>query len=86
LAFVAGYIVGGRGGDQGFDEVTAALQSVRDSDEFADLLKALRSHASHLFHELGRRLEVETDQPVTIDTFLKRASNYVRNDATGTAF
>ncbi len=81
LAFVAGYIVGGHGGEQGFDEVTAALKSVRDSDEFTDLLKALRSHASHLFLELGRRLETEAAQPVTIDTFLKRAK-----EATRTAF
>ncbi|HEY3841967.1 MAG TPA: hypothetical protein VGL48_01840 [Acidimicrobiales bacterium] len=81
LAFVAGYIVGGRGGEQGFDEVAAALKSVRESEEFTDLLNALRSHASHLFGELGRRLQTETAPPVTIDSFLKRAK-----DATRSAF
>lgn len=57
LAFALGYLIGARGGDKGFDDVVDALKAIRESDEMADLLVALRSHASYTLRELAGRLE-----------------------------
>ena len=86
MAFVAGYYVGGRGGNEGFDEVVGALKALGESQEVEDLLKALRSHASHVLQELGKRLEPEYDGPVSMATILDRARSFVQKDATETAF
>jgi hypothetical protein len=86
MAFVVGYVVGGRGGGEGFDEVVASLQAVRDSQEVEDLLVALRSHAGHVLKELGSRLEGGASAPVSISSILERAKSFVQNDAKETAF
>jgi hypothetical protein len=86
MAFVAGYFVGGRGGNEGFDEVVSALKALSESQEVEDLLKALRSHTSHVLQELGKRLEPEYEGPMSMDTILDRARGFVQRDATGTAF
>ena len=78
LAFVAGFIVGGRGGNEGFDDVSNAVKAVAESQEVRDLLAALRSHASHLLQELGQRLEPESDDPVSMVTILERARGLVQ--------
>jgi hypothetical protein len=72
LAFVAGFIVGGRGGNEGFEEVAAALKAVGESQEVEDLLVAMRSHASHLLQEVGRWLE-PGEEPVSMGSILERA-------------
>jgi hypothetical protein len=86
MAFVAGYFVGGRGGNEGFEEVVDALKALAESQEAEDLLKALRSHASHILQELGKRLEPEYDGPVSMNTILDRARGFVQRDATESAF
>jgi hypothetical protein len=86
LAFVAGYVVGGRGGSEGFDDVMAALKEVTNSQEFDDLIKALRSHASHALQELGRRLAIDVDEPMSMSTILQRARTFVQSEPTENAF
>jgi hypothetical protein len=85
MAFVAGYIVGGRGGNEGLDEVSDALKAVADSQEVKDLLIALRSHASHVLQELGRRLEPESAEPISMMTILERARTLVQRGSTESA-
>jgi hypothetical protein len=80
MAFVAGYVIGGRGGKEGFDDVVDALHDVASSQEVQDLVKALRSHASHMFQELGTMLAVDVDEPLSMTTILERARNLVQND------
>ncbi len=57
LAFAAGYVLGARGGSEDFDDVVQALRAIRQSDEFEDLLKSLRSHAAHTLRELATMLD-----------------------------
>ena len=57
LAFAAGYVVGSRAGAEDFDDVVQALQAIRQSDEFNDLLRSLRSHAAHTLRELAALLD-----------------------------
>jgi hypothetical protein len=53
LAFAVGYAIGARAGSENFDEVVDSVKAVRDSEEFASLVKALRSHAGHTLRELA---------------------------------
>jgi hypothetical protein len=57
FAFAAGYVLGARAGSEDFDDVVEALQAIRQSDEFNDLLKSLRSHAAHTLRELATLLD-----------------------------
>jgi hypothetical protein len=86
FAFVAGYIVGGRAGTEGFDEVVSAVKAVSESQEVADLLTALRSHASHVLQDLGRRLDIDSHETLTLDSILDRARDFVQRDPTANAF
>jgi hypothetical protein len=84
MAFVAGFIVGGRGGNEGLDEVVAALQAVRESQEVEDLLVAVRSHASHALQEVGKWLEPGSE-PISMGTILERARAVVQRDPKASA-
>jgi predicted transcriptional regulator len=57
IAFAAGYAFGAKAGSQDFDDVVEALRAIRDSDEFHDLVRSLRSHAAHSLRELASILE-----------------------------
>ena len=55
LAFCAGWLTCARGG-QTTDDVVEALNAVRNSEEVADLVAALRQHAGYSLRALGERL------------------------------
>lgn len=57
LAFAAGYFLGARAGREELDDVLEALQAIRRSDEFNDLLRALRSHAASALREVASLLD-----------------------------
>jgi hypothetical protein len=61
VAFAVGYVIGARGGNEGFDEVVRATAAIRDSDEFRGLTEAVRAHAAHTFRELAARLDEAPD-------------------------
>ena len=53
LVFAAGYVMGARAGGESFDDVVDAVHAIRESEEFHDLVKALRSHAAHSLARAG---------------------------------
>ena len=57
LVFAAGYVMGARGGGESLDDVVDAMRAIRESDEFHDFLKALRTHAAHSLRGLATTLE-----------------------------
>ena len=57
LVFAAGYVMGARAGGESLDEVIGAVHAIRESDEFNDLVKALRRHAAHSLRGLATMLE-----------------------------
>lgn len=66
LVFAAGYVMGSRAGGETLDEVIDAAKAIRESEEFHDLLKALRAHVATSLHGLANMLEKgrgPTDQP-----------------------
>jgi hypothetical protein len=57
LVFAAGYVMGARAGTESLDDVVDAVHAIRQSEEFDDLLKALRKHAAHSLRGLATMLE-----------------------------
>jgi hypothetical protein len=57
LVFAAGYVMGSRAGGESLDEVIDAVHAIRESDEFHDFVKALRTHAAASLRGLATTLE-----------------------------
>jgi hypothetical protein len=57
LVFAAGYVMGAHAGGESLDEVIDAVHAIRESDEFHDLVSALRSHAADSLRGLATVLE-----------------------------
>jgi hypothetical protein len=62
LVFAAGYVMGARAGGESLDEVIGAVHAIRESEEFNDLVKALRTHAAHSLRGLATMLENGREQ------------------------
>ena len=53
IALVVGYVMGAKAGSRDLDQVASSLKRLAESDEFADVVTALRSHLGHTLRELG---------------------------------
>jgi hypothetical protein len=53
LAFAVGYIVGANSGQDSYREVLDSLRAVRESEEFAGLVSAMRAHFSASLRQLA---------------------------------
>ncbi|MEP7113612.1 MAG: hypothetical protein ABI862_10130 [Ilumatobacteraceae bacterium] len=62
LVFAAGYVMGARAGGETLDEVVDAVHGIRESEEFHDLVKAVRSHAAHSLRGVATMLEKGREQ------------------------
>lgn len=78
-AFFAGWVVGSRTGERGYQDVTAALRRLRDSQEMRDLALALRSHVGYTLEEVARRLRDE-GQPVNVGDVVETARRLLRGE------
>jgi hypothetical protein len=56
---------------------------VAASQEFEDLVKALRAHAAHVLVEVGQRVDPSSGEPISMSTMLGRARDIVQWGATG---
>ena len=57
VVFVAGYIMGANAGADSYREVIDSLRAIRDSEEFAALVAALRSHAGATLRQWAELVE-----------------------------
>jgi hypothetical protein len=57
LVFAAGYVMGARAGGESLDDVIDAVHAIRESDEFHDLVAALRTHAADSLRALATMME-----------------------------
>lgn len=53
LVLAIGYVIGARAGSEDVDEIVQSVKALRDSDEFADVVSAVRTHAGRALHELA---------------------------------
>jgi hypothetical protein len=61
LVFAAGYVMGARAGEESLDDVIDAVHAIRESEEFHDLVSALRAHAADSLRGLATMLESGRD-------------------------
>ena len=72
IAFYFGWSMGARSGSQGIDELNAALVSLKESDEFAAVVVALRKHAAHIIREVANRVDDSSGSPLGMPDVLAR--------------
>jgi hypothetical protein len=57
VALVVGYVIGARAGSKDLDQLTTSLKALRESDEFADVVSAVRAHVGHTLRELASSVD-----------------------------
>jgi uncharacterized protein YerC len=62
FVFAAGYVMGSRAGGETLDDVVDAVHAIRESEEFHDFVKALRTHAAHSLRGLATMMEKGREQ------------------------
>ena len=86
LAFAVGWVMGSRGGREGFEDVVQAVQDVAESEEFHALLDATRSHAGHVLREVAAQLTGEAQELPGVDDLLARVKSMMgRSSPTSTS-
>ena len=67
ISLLVGYVIGAKAGSKDLDQVAHALRALSASEEFADLVEAVRSHVGHTLRELGGMIEGTSDAMGTPD-------------------
>ncbi len=57
--FAAGWALGSKTGNQGFDDVILTAKGIFSSKEFQNFLAAVRSHAAFALREMGDLVDTE---------------------------
>jgi hypothetical protein len=57
--FAAGWALGAKTGNQGFDDVIVTAKGIFSSKEFQNFLAAVRSHAAFALREMGDLVDTE---------------------------
>jgi hypothetical protein len=83
IDFAAGYALGGKAGNKGFDEVVTAAQEVLHSREFQSLVNAARSHAGATLRQLGDLIEGGEAAPPAMDNVLDMVKALVERQRAG---
>ncbi|MGH8992100.1 MAG: hypothetical protein ACRDZ7_11365 [Acidimicrobiia bacterium] len=60
--FAAGWALGAKTGNQGFDDVVGTAKGIFSSKEFQDFLAAVRSHAAFALREMGDLVDTEVPE------------------------
>ena len=79
IALAVGYVVGARAGSKDLDEVGKALKALSASEEFADVVSAVRSHLGHTLRELAGMVEGAPKQLETGDLVERVRHLFPRN-------
>jgi hypothetical protein len=83
IDFAAGYALGGKAGNEGFDEVVAAAKEVIHSKEFQALVSAGRNHAGATLRQLGDLVEGGESATPAMDNVLDMVKALVERQRTG---
>jgi hypothetical protein len=66
IAMVLGYLLGSRTGKD-LDQLSSSVKALRESDEFADVVSAARSHVGHTLRGLASMVDGSASQGVSPD-------------------
>ncbi len=64
VALVVGYVIGAQAGSKDLDQVVRSLKALRETEEFGDVVSAVRSHVGHTLRELATMVDGE-GEPAT---------------------
>ena len=81
FAFFVGWVIGARGGKQGYDDVVAAAKEVLASDEVAVLKVAVREHAAFTLAQLAEWLEGAEGSSGLVDDAVARVRRLMQPGA-----
>jgi hypothetical protein len=59
VALVVGYVIGAQAGSKDLDQVVRSMKALRETEEFADVVSAVRSHVGHTLRELATMVDGE---------------------------
>jgi hypothetical protein len=59
VALIVGYVIGAQAGSKDLDQVVSSLKALRETDEFADVVSAVRTHVGHTLRELASVVDGE---------------------------
>lgn len=65
--FAAGWALGAKTGNEGFDDVICTARGIFSSKQFQDFLAAVRSHAAFALREMGDLVDTEETKAPTGD-------------------
>jgi hypothetical protein len=57
LELVAGYAIGATSGSRDYEQLVSSIRAIRESEEFDDLVAALRAHAGQTLRELANLVD-----------------------------
>ena len=57
VALAVGYVVGAKTGSKDLDQLVKSLRALRESEEFADVVSAARTHLGHTLREIANTIE-----------------------------
>jgi hypothetical protein len=78
VGLAVGYVIGARTGSKDLDQVTQALKALTASEEFADVVSAVRSHVSHTLREVAGMIEVKSSELETGDLVERVRQKFAR--------
>jgi hypothetical protein len=81
VAFAAGWAIGAQSRVEDTNEVLRSLKAVRDSEEFRDLLDAVRSHVGHSLRSLADLVDRAGEgRAVDTDDLVERVRTLISRD------
>jgi hypothetical protein len=81
VALVVGYVIGAKAGSDDLDQVVGSLKRLAESDEFADVVSAVRSHVGHTMRELGTIIEAPRELPEQTGDLVDRVRHLFAQEA-----
>jgi uncharacterized protein YuzB (UPF0349 family) len=80
LALVVGYVVGAKTGSKDLDQLGRSLKALCETDEFADVVSAARSHAGATLRELASIVDGERRMAESSEDLVARVRHLVGRD------
>jgi|EndMetStandDraft_3_1072993.scaffolds.fasta_scaffold245262_2 hypothetical protein len=80
FAAAAAYFVGANAGKQNFDNVVRSLDAIRRSDEFRELVEAVRIHVAGTLREVAGAIDTRSIDAAMENDIVERVMKLVGRD------
>ncbi len=80
LALLVGYVIGAKAGSKDLDQVAGSLKRLGQSEEFAEVVTAMRSHLGHTMRELANVVDGTADSSEDAGDLVDRVRHLVARE------